>query len=161
MINNLLKGVVDFMYGVGRVKKNYSIAHPDERILAADGSKGIMTHSDQAITRGIDWVTSQRAVVILTDKRIRSGKWNIPIENIEQARLLKIGSLFGAGQVLKIQTKDNQHFQFGMQLNPEWTNQQILPLTLEKGEVRYSIFSIIVRVIAVGYLIYWLIEIIK
>ncbi|MDO1451675.1 hypothetical protein Q0590_35710 [Rhodocytophaga aerolata] len=161
MINSLLKEFVDFTYGVGRAKRNYLIANPNEIILAADGSKSIMTNGSQTITKGIDWVTSQRAVVILTDKRIKSGKWDIPLEKVEQAQLLKIGSLFGSGQVLKIQTKDNEYYQFGMQLNPDWTNQQSLPLTLEKGEVKYSFFSIVVRVVAVAYLIYWLIERIK
>jgi hypothetical protein len=161
MAKDLLKGLVDFTYGVGRAKRKYSNAYPSEKILAADGSKSILTNGSQTITKGIDWVTSQRAVVILTDKRIKSGKWDIPLEEVEQAQLLKIGSLFGSGQVLKIQTKDNKNYQFGMQLNPEWTNQQSLPLILEKGEVKYSVFSVAVRVIAVDYLIYWMIERIK
>ncbi len=95
---------------------------------------------------------------MLTDKKIICGKWTIPIDTISTAQLLKINSLFGAGQVLKVQTSDNKNFQFGMQLNPEWTNQQLLPLTLEKGQVKNSAFSIVVRTIAIGYLIYWLYE---
>ena len=77
---------------------------------------------------------------------------------ISNAQLLKINSLFGGGQVLKVQTTDDKNYQFGMQLNPEWTSQQRLPLTLEKGQLKHSAFSIIVRLIAVGYLIYWLYE---
>ena len=95
---------------------------------------------------------------MLTDKKIVCGKWTIPLDTISIAQLIKINSLFGDGQVLKVQTTDDKNFQFGMQLNPEWTNQQRLPLTLEKGQVKYSAFSIIVRVIAVGYLIYWIYE---
>jgi predicted choloylglycine hydrolase len=72
--------------------------------------------------------------------------------------LLKIGSLFGQGQVLKIKTKDNSHYQFGMQFNPEWTEQTFLPLALERGKVKTSRFSLIVRIIAIGYLIYWALE---
>jgi len=62
--------------------------------------------------------------------------------------------LLGSGQVLKIQTKDDENYQFGMQLNPEWTNQQRLSLTPEKAQIRYSVFSIIMRLIAAGCLIY-------
>ena len=69
MINKLLKGLVDLIYGVGRVKANYSKRNPTEKILAADGSKGIMTKGDKGIERGLDWVTSQRAVILLTDKK--------------------------------------------------------------------------------------------
>ncbi len=71
MINKLMKGLVDLIYGVGRVKTNYSKDNPTERILAADGSKGITTKGEKGIERGLDWVTSQRAVVVLTDKKIK------------------------------------------------------------------------------------------
>ena len=158
MINQLLKGLVDIIYGTGRVRQKFELENPNEKVLAADASKGIVTTSNQDIQRGLDWVTSQRAVVMLTDKKIICGKWTIPLDSISTAQLLKINSLFGGGQVLKVQTADNKNFQFGMQLNPEWTNQQLLPLTLEKGQVKNSAFSIVVRIIAIGYLIYWLYE---
>ena len=144
MINQLLKGLVDLIYGTGRVRRKFELDNPSEKILAADASKGIVTTTNQDIQRGLDWVTSQRAVV--------------PLDTIATAQLVKINSLFGGRQVLKVQTTDDKNYQFGMQLNPEWTNQQQLPLTLEKGQVKYSAFSIIVRLIAVGYLIYWLYE---
>jgi len=123
--------------------------------LACDASKGIITSKNEDIIKGTNWVTSQRAVVMLTNSRIICGKWIIPIEEIQSSQLLKISSLFGNGMVLKIQTADNKHYQFGMQFNPEWTEQKVLPLTLEKTKVKYSTFSIAVRIIAIGYLIYW------
>lgn len=156
MINKLMKGLVDLIYGVGRAKTNFLRSNPTERILAADGSKGITTKGDKGIERGLDWVTSQRAVVLLTDKRIKCGHWDIPLEQIKTVQLLKINSLFGQGQVLKLKTKDDNHYQFGMQFNPEWTNQNVLPLTLEQGQVKTSTFSLIVRLMLVGYIIYWL-----
>jgi len=158
MINQLLKGLVDLIYGTGRTRRRFELDHPNEKVLAADASKGIVTTTNQDIQRGLDWVTSQRAVVLLTDQKIICGKWTIPLDTISRAQLFKIHSLFGSGQVLKVQTTDDKNYQFGMQLNPEWTNQQRLPLTLEKGQVKYSAFSVVVRIIAVGYLIYWLYE---
>ena len=158
MINKLMKGLVDLIYGTGRIKSKYLNENPTETILAADGSKGIVTTDNENIQRGLDWVTSQRAVVLLTDKKLICGKWIIPLENIKAVQLLKIHSLFGAGQVLKVQTDTEENFQFGMQINPEWTKQQALPLTLEKGQVKNSAFSIIVRLVLIGYLIYWLYE---
>lgn len=153
-----MKRLVDLIYGTVRVKRNYLVNNPSEKVLAADASKGIITSNDQDIQRSLDWVTSQRAVVMLTDNKLICGKWIIPLDNIVTAKLLKINSLFGGGQVLKIQTKDYTNYQFGMQLNPEWTNQQALPLTLEKGQVKQSAYSIIVRLIAIAFLIYWLYE---
>lgn len=156
MINKLLKGLVDLIYGVERVKTNYSRINPTEKILAADGSKGITTKGTKGIESGFDWVTSQRAVVLLTNKKIKCGQWEIPLENIETAQLLKINSLFIPGQVLKLKTKDDNHYQFGMQFNPDWINQTVLPLTLEQGHVKTSTFSLMTRLILVGFIIYWL-----
>lgn len=158
MANNLPKVLVDLLYGVGRAKANYSKSNPTERILAADASKGIMTSGEKGIKRGLDWITSQRAVVLLTDKKIKCGKWEIPLEYIQSAQLLKISSLVGPGQVLKLKTKDNHHYQFGMQFNPDWTNQSVLPLTLEQGQVKTSTFSLIIRIILIGYVLYWLLR---
>lgn len=158
MVNQLMKGLVDLIYGTRRARQKYQNDNPTERVLAADGSKGIITTDNQEIQRGLDWVTSQRAIVMLTEKNIICGRWTIPLDNVETAQLFKINSLFGQGQVLKIQTKDRKNYQFGMQLNPEWTTQQVLPLRMEVGQVKYSVFSIIVRLLAVGYLIYWIYE---
>jgi len=158
MINHLLKGLVDIVYGTGRARRKFERDNPGEKVLAADASKGIITTTNQDIQRGLDWVTSQRSVVMLTDKRIVCGKWTIPLDTILTTQLLKINSLFGDGQILKVQTTDDKNYQFGMQMNPEWTTQQRLPLTLEQGQLKHSLFSVVVRLIAVAYLIYWLYE---
>ncbi len=69
MINQILVGLVDFIYGTGRVKLKFELDNPNENVLAADTSNSIRTISNQGIQRGLDWVTSQRAVVLLTDKK--------------------------------------------------------------------------------------------
>jgi hypothetical protein len=158
MINKMLKGITDLVYGTRRVRRKFELENPNEKVLAADASKGIVTETNQDIQRGLDWVTSQRAVVLLTDKKIVCGKWTVPLETISSAQLIKINSMFGSGQVLKIQIENGVNYQFGMQLNSEWTNQQIFPLKLEKGQVKHSFFSIIVRLILVGFIIYWIYE---
>ena len=155
---NLSKKFTDFLYGTERVKRKFSAEHPGEIIFAADASKGIITKSNHEITRGLDWVTSQRAVVILTNKRIKCGRWNIPLEQIISAQIVKFPTTYGAAQVLKIETKNQDNYQFGMQMNKEWTEQTVLPLALEKQKLKYSFFSIAVRVLLLGYLVYWVIE---
>ena len=152
MFYKLLKKLVDLVYMTGRARKKYERDNPDDKVFAADASKGVVKEENKEIQRGLDWVTSQRAVILLTDKKIVCGKWTILLDDISDTQLIK----YGSGQVLKIQTKDGTYYQFGMQINPEWTNQQILPLKLEKGQVKYSLFSIIVRLILLLYLIYWL-----
>ena len=120
-----------------------------------------MTKGNKDIKRGLDWVTSQRSVILLTDKRVKCGQWDIPLDNIASAELLKINTTFGPGQVLKITTKDQENFQFGMQMNHEWTTQKVLPLTFEKGKLKYSLFSIIIRIILLAIAIYWIVEKLK
>ncbi len=95
MANNLPKVLVDLLYGVGRAKANSSRSNPTETILAADASKGIMTSGEKGIKRGLDWITSQRAVVFLTDKKIKcaeaknKGRSSLPIWHAIQPRLDK------------------------------------------------------------------------
>ena len=66
MINQLLKGLVDLIYGTGRVRRKFELDNPNEKVLAADASKGIVTTTNQDVQRGLDWVTSQRAVIFDT-----------------------------------------------------------------------------------------------
>lgn len=156
MIHLFLKGLTDLFYGTKRLRRTFERDNPNEKVLAANASKSIMSNTNEDIKRGIHWVTSQRAVVLLTEKKIVCGKWSIPLDTISSAQLIKVNSLFGGAQVLKIHTVDEKNYQFGMQLNAEWTDQTILPLTVEQGRVKYSVFSIILRIIVVGYLIFWL-----
>ncbi len=156
----MLKELVDLIYGTKRAICKFERENPDERVLAADGSKGIVTEGDQEIRRGANWVVSQRAVVLLTDKRIICGKWTIPLDTIASAQMIRFKSTFSRGQVLKIQTEDGKNYQFGMQYNPEWAQQQVLPLAYEDSRMKYSTFSVIVRIIAFASLILWLFELI-
>ena len=54
---DILKKITDFIYGTGRVRRKYSTENPDEQVVAADASKGIMTKGDGEVKRGLDWVT--------------------------------------------------------------------------------------------------------
>ena len=157
----ILKKIVDFIYGTNRIRKKYSKNNPEEKILASDASKGIRTMENEELERGMDWVTSQRAVLILTDKKLNCGNWKINIDEIQNANLIKIKTIFGPGQVLKITTKNNDNYQFGMQLNEEWTSQSVLPLSIENGKIKYSNFSIAIRILLLLYLIYWIIDKVK
>lgn len=156
-MDKILKALVDLIYGTSSKRKRFE-SQNNENVIASDASKGIITKQNKDITRGADWIVSQRAVILLTEKQIVCGKWQIPIDNISNATLVKIKSLFGGGQVLKIDTKDNESYQFGMQVNDEWINQNILNLTVENGKIKTSPFSWIIRIVAVGYLIYLLLQ---
>ncbi|MEO0727634.1 MAG: hypothetical protein AAFZ63_24035 [Bacteroidota bacterium] len=150
----LQKQITDFIYGTNRVRRKYEAKYPGETVLAADACKGTRVKGDGEIKRGANWVVSKRAVLILTNKNIVCGDWLIKLDDIEKATLVFFDSFWGAGQVLQIKTKEQLHFQFGMQRNPAWDGQNVLPLTIETGKLKYSWFSIIVRVLAIAYLLY-------
>lgn len=149
MKTKVFKTFVDRIYKTKEIRKRFELHNPNEKVLAADASKGIVKNEDQDIKRGLDWVTSQRAIILLTDKKIICGKWIIPLDTIVNAQLAKVRG----GQVLKIEIEDGKHYQFGMQDNSEWIDQQVLPLTVEKMRMKYSVISIMARVILVIYFI--------
>ena len=154
-MNKLLKLFVDFIYRTSSKRKKFE-SRTNEKVLAADASKGISTMRNADIKRGANWVASQRAVILLTNTQIVCGKWTIPLDIVSDAKLVKVKSLFGGGQILKIDTINNESYQFGMQINDEWINQTALKLKVEDGKIKMSAFSWIIRIIAIGYLIYWL-----
>ncbi|MDX1959679.1 MAG: hypothetical protein SFU98_13975 [Leptospiraceae bacterium] len=158
MLNQLLKSLVDLIYGIKQVRKKFKLNNPYETLLAIDGCKFIETKINQEVQYGKDWVNSQRAIILLTNKKIICGKLIIPLENILNAQLFFFGSLLGKGQVLKIQTIEGKHYQFGMQLNPEWTNQKYLSLKLENGKIKFSFYSIFIRLLALGSFAYFVYE---
>ncbi|MFV0590607.1 MAG: hypothetical protein ACK5M7_04425 [Draconibacterium sp.] len=156
-MDKFLKLLVDWVYRTNSKRKNFEAQH-NEKVLAADASKGITTKQNDSIDRGAAWMVSQRAIIMLTNKRIICGKWDIPVEKISKASLVKIKSLFGGGQVLKIDTFDNESYQFGMQVNDEWINQTALQLTVENGKVKIFTLSTVVWILALGYLLYLLLQ---
>ena len=125
--------------------------------MASDASKGVLAGEDKVVRRGMNWVASQRAVILLTDKRIVCGKWDIPLDTVTHAQLVRVRTLLGSAHVLKIATTDRGYFQFGMQGNDEWVDQEVLSLTLSRGRLRYSPFSLIVRIALIGYVVYRLV----
>ena len=151
MMKKTLKSLTDLMYRTKRTRRKFELDNPDEVVLAADASKGIIA-TDHNLQRGPQWITSQRAVILLTDKRIICGKWTIPLDTISFASLLT----YGTGQVLMLETNTGEKYQFGMQYNPEWESQQVLSLAFGKVKAKYSLFSIVVRVILVSSFICWL-----
>jgi hypothetical protein len=151
-MNEFMKKIVDLIYGTKKVRDIYLLKNPTEVIFAIDGAKAIVTKDNKEIERGLDWITSQRAVILLTNSKIICGKWTILLDNIQSAQLLQISSILGNGLVLKIQTKDNKHYQFGMQMNHEWLKQKVLPLKLEKAKISNSLFSIVLRIFIICYI---------
>jgi hypothetical protein len=155
MLNKVLKELVDSIYGTEKARKRYEQLNPEERVIVADAAKGIITDQNENVSRGANWAVSQRAVLLLTQHKLICGKWTIPIAQIASCQLLKVKSILSEGAILKISTIDGINYQFGMQLNPEWAAQQVIPLSFEEAKIKHSAFSISIRVLLFGYLVYW------
>ena len=158
MLSTFLRILVDVAYLVPFKVKRFHTKHPNETVLVAGGSKAIRLKEDQKVSRGAKWIVAKRGVLILSDKRLVCGSWNIELDQIVNAQILKTKSFFVKALVLKIETKEVQHYQFGLQYDPKWIAQKVLPVKIEEGKIAYSLFSIIIRLALLGYIIWWIIQ---
>lgn len=144
-----LKKLVDLVY-MSPIKLNkFRKKYPKDKIIAYGGSKGIKLDSEEDVKRGVNWLTSKRSLFILSNQRIIAGNWEIDIESIKEAQLL----CYGTGMVLKMETTKGEFYQFGLQYIKELLNQDKLEIKLTDSKVKYSLFSIILRAIAIIILI--------
>ena len=113
---------------------------------ATDRETGVPRHS-------FNWAVSRRGWFRVFADRVECGDWRIPLSSIRRAVMYQGRALFMPARVLEIQT-ETKSFQFGF--NPWVSVDRRLPFQFERLKVKlgYSPFSIVVRVIALGYLLY-------
>ena len=101
-----------------------------------------------------NWVASKRAWFKVFEDRIECGSWTIPFSEVKEAVIYNAKQMFIPVQILQVVTEQG-NFQFGF--NPWATPTKHLALNMRQEEVRlkYSPFSIVVRVLVLGYLAYW------
>jgi hypothetical protein len=163
MMDKLMKFLLDFVYRTKKKASHYLKENSTEEIIAIDVSKGVCTENVQYYDYGDEWENAKTSIIILTKKKIvynnrrDNCQWVIPIEDITIAKLNSFIHVFGYIQILRIQTKNGESYQFGMQLNTEWTQQTILPLVLEKDELTHFKLTIIHLILWFSvFLIYFL-----
>ena len=100
------------------------------------------------------WVTARRSFLSIFPDRLECGDWSIPYHTITQAVLFKTRQMFIPCYILKIKTGDSA-YQFGLNGNKFWATELPFPVVREKGRLKYSKFSIAVRVILVATLIWY------
>jgi hypothetical protein len=122
-------------------------------ILAAGATKAQKLDKDVDVRYEVGWVTARRAVLILTNDKLICDTWEIPISSIKDAKLLRIKSLFAKAFVLKVSSSDGYHYQFGLQYDSAWERQTALKLVIENGKIKYSLFSIIYRIVVWAFLL--------
>jgi hypothetical protein len=149
MATSIFFTLTNLIYLVPLTVRNFQAAHPDETVLIAAAAKARRTHDEQPVQYDPSWITARRAAVILTDKRLVCGDWDIPLDKIVYAEMV----VFGSGILLKIGDDAKGHYQFGMQWTSAWQEQHVLKIKPSAEKLALSGFSVVLRVIVVGWLL--------
>jgi hypothetical protein len=103
--------------------------------------------------RSAHWITARRAWFKVFNDRLECGNWNIPFDSITEAVVYEVRQGLLTAQVLEVSTPEGTR-QFGF--NPWVKIADHLPFAVrcEQVRMRWSMFSIALRVGAVAYLLY-------
>ncbi len=158
MLDYFYRVVTNILFLVPLRVRRFHAKNPQVRVLAAGATKARKFKEESAVQHEIGWIVSRRSALILADDRLVCGSWEIPLSSITQASLMRYKALFARALVLKIATTDNIHYQFGLQYDPAWEKQTALKIDIEDGKIKYSLFSIIIRIIVIVLLIQYIIQ---
>ena len=110
------------------------------------------TAEGENLRRSLNWVVARRAILKVMPDALVCGDWRIPYNQIDEAILFSIWSIY-PGFLLRVRSGETV-YQFGLNWNPFWKRELPFPVSREKGKLKYSTFSIIARVILLGYVAY-------
>ncbi len=158
-MNNLIRLLSNLIYFSFLTKKRYQKEHPDETVVLCDASKAVKLPVDKEPEYGREWVTSRRCSFLLSNKAIKAGNWTILLQDIAKTELIKFNYMYGKGMVLKVSTLNNENYQFGMQYNKAVEVQDFLELSeVREQRLKKSTLSMLLRVLAVGYILYVILD---
>lgn len=149
MLNVIAAFVTNSVFLVPLHVSRYRKAHPNSRVLIASATKAIQT-VDQDVMRGLPWVLSRRGTLIVTPEELVCGNWVIPVKEVTSARLLAVTG----GYVLTVKVNGGPGYQFGLVPNPAIETSLPLAVPVERGTVRLSAFSSVLRITAGAMLLY-------
>jgi hypothetical protein len=123
-------------------------------------TKATIAEGDQR-KYGPSWVTARRTSLKVFDDRLECGDWRIDYHEIKSAVLYSFRTIFlrVPGYILTIET-DARTYHFGLNgWGQFWNGSLPFQAKREKGKLRLSVVSIIVRVVlvvSIGYLLWQL-----
>lgn len=158
MLDTFFRIFANLLYFVPLKVRQFKANEPDAQVLVAGATKARQFDKDVTVQREAGWMTARRGALILTDQKLVCGSWQIPLSSVNKAVLLRVKTFFVKALVLKVSTADGHHYQFGLQYDPLWETQTALNLTIEESKIKYSGFSIALRVILAGWVIWLLIR---
>ncbi len=116
-------------------------------------TKGVIAEGDQ-LKHGPNWIFSRRGMLKIFDDHLECGNWTIEYGNIKNTILYSVYFMI-PGYVLKIETEDKTYY-FGLNPGRYWKRELPFPVERQKGRLKYSWFSIVIRLILLGYIVYFL-----
>lgn len=148
------RAITSTLYLVPLVVRRYRQAHPREQVLAAGACKMVERRQDEPAAYGPHWILARRGTAILSDTHLVCGRLRLALEDVAQATVVELRTLLAKGMLLKVATRDGRHLQLGLQHDPAWTAQRVLPVTVEQGRVQHSWASVLLRVGILSLLAY-------
>jgi hypothetical protein len=145
--------------------ENDDIETQEEALPVAGMTKVIRTSEDISLERGRAWTKAARGKLTATSDNLlfvaapRSARlygpesglptfedFSIPISNIKHAVLIQTRQDSPGPLVLKIATADGYWYQFGLNYDPAWETSLPFPVTKQFSKMKWSRYSILVRV---------------
>ncbi|WP_437200950.1 hypothetical protein [Planctomicrobium sp. SH664] len=108
------------------------------------------------LTYGLHWALSRRAFLKIFEDRLECGNWRIPYSDIRKAVLCSLRTIFFRvpGYILTIET-DERIYHFGLNgWGQFWLGDLPFPVKRESGKPQLSWFSIVVRLILLGAIVF-------
>lgn len=107
------------------------------------------------VRRSSNWVTARRARLHVTRDALVCGDWTIPYADIQEAVLFSVSQMLVPGYVLRVKAK-GVTYQFGLNWGRFWERELPFPVHREKARLRYSFFSIALRIMLIAIVAHWL-----
>ena len=111
------------------------------------------TSEGDAVRYSHNWAFARRAMLQIWSDRLVCGDWTIPYASITEAVLVTVRQAFRPCHILRIRTAE-RGYQFGLSATDFWAGELPFQVSREKGRLGYSAFSIAIRAVIVGFLIY-------
>ncbi len=153
MFAKFLKVISDWSYLVPLTMRRFQKNNPDEAIHSYGAVKAMRSDNEESIS-GFGWGFARRNTLILTEKRLVCGDWEIPLDKVKYAEAVMLGT----GFILKVAHSSGSHYQFVLQKDPTWLNQSVLSVKIYDEPIKYGAIIKVARVILYAGLAIWLVS---
>ncbi len=106
------------------------------------------TSEGDDLRHSFNWLVARRGILKVMPDALVCGDWRISYADIDEAVLFSVWSVL-PGFLLRVKSGQTV-YQFGLNWHPFWKQELPFPVSRERGRLKYSTFSIIVRLMVFG-----------